>query len=90
MPDVPAAALERLVRTARSERRAPGVVAAVVHDREQRFAQEGPDRFRVASGRERGEALLVVRAADATVEHMLWATYALTRAPQVFGAGAGG
>lgn len=51
-----------------------------------RFAQEGPDRFRVATGRERGEALLVVRAADATVSHMLWATYAFTRTPQVFGA----
>jgi hypothetical protein len=68
----------------------PDVPAAELERLASRFAQEGPDRSRVASGRERGEALLVVRAADATVDHMLWATYAFTRAPQVFGAGAGG
>lgn len=50
-----------------------------------RFAQEGPDRFRVATGRERGEPLLVVRGPDATVVRMTWATYWFTREPVVFG-----
>lgn len=50
-----------------------------------RFAQEGPDRFRVASGRECGEALLVERGPGATVERMLLATYQFTREPVVFG-----
>ena len=54
-----------------------------------RFTQEGPGRFRVASGRERGEVLVVVPGEGATVSHMLWATYAFTRAPQLFGTDAG-
>lgn len=55
-----------------------------------RFRQEGSDRFRVESGRERGEVLLLERGeavggAPATVVRMLWATYAFTREPVIFG-----
>ena len=46
--------------------------------------QEGPDAFRVASGREHGERLVMERAADGTVTRMLWAGYELTRHPDPF------
>ena len=48
------------------------------------FAGEGADRFRVAEGRERGELLRVVRAADGSIEKLYWATYPVTRAPSTF------
>jgi len=47
-----------------------------------RFAPDGTDRWRTVRGRERGEALVVVRAADGSVERLEWASYALTRAPR--------
>ena len=47
-----------------------------------RFAADGTDRWRTKSGRERGEALVVVRGADGSVERLEWATYALTREPK--------
>ena len=50
------------------------------------FAQEGPDRFRVVSGRETGERLRVVRRPDGTVDKLYWATYPVTRDPRAFGA----
>jgi CubicO group peptidase (beta-lactamase class C family) len=50
------------------------------------FAEEGPDWFRVVSGRETGERLRVVRRPDATVEKLYWATYPVTRDPRPFGA----
>lgn len=50
------------------------------------FAQEGPDRFRVVSGRETGELLRVVRRADGSVDKLYWATYPVTRDPLPFGA----
>jgi len=43
------------------------------------------DRFRTVFGRERGELLRLVRDADGTVTRMYWATYPMTRAPEVFG-----
>ena len=44
------------------------------------FEPEGPDRFRVAEGRERGELLRVVRDADGRGSTKLyWATYPVTR-----------
>ncbi|MGH8895201.1 MAG: serine hydrolase domain-containing protein, partial [Actinomycetes bacterium] len=49
------------------------------------FAQEGPDRFRVVSGREQGELLRVVRREDGTVDRLYWATYPVTRDPRPFG-----
>lgn len=49
------------------------------------FAQEGPDRFRTAEGRERGEVLRVVRGDDGRVEKLYWATYPFTREPKAFG-----
>jgi hypothetical protein len=49
------------------------------------FAEEGPDRFRVVSGRETGEVLRVVRHADGTVDKLYWATYPVTRDPRPFG-----
>jgi CubicO group peptidase (beta-lactamase class C family) len=49
------------------------------------FVEEGPDRFRVRSGREHGELLRVVRRADGSVDRMLWATYPVTRDCLTFG-----
>ena len=49
------------------------------------FAEEGPDRFRVVSGRETGELLRVVRHPDGTVDKLYWATYPVTRDPRPFG-----
>ena len=43
-------------------------------------------RFRTVSGREHGEWLRVVRDGEGEVTKLYWATYAFTRAPQVFGA----
>jgi CubicO group peptidase (beta-lactamase class C family) len=49
------------------------------------FEPEGGDRFRVVSGRERGEALRVVRDDEGEVVKLYWATYPFTRTPEVFG-----
>jgi CubicO group peptidase (beta-lactamase class C family) len=49
------------------------------------FEQEAPGRYRVASGRERGERLEVVRGQSGAVVKLYWATYPFTRAPQLFG-----
>ena len=51
---------------------------------ETRYAAEGTDRYRAVAGRERGEVLEVVRAADGSVEKLYFATYAVTRAPLAF------
>jgi|tagenome__1003787_1003787.scaffolds.fasta_scaffold20980072_3 CubicO group peptidase (beta-lactamase class C family) len=48
------------------------------------FEQESPDRFRVRSGRERGELLLVLRSSDGTASELRWAGYACTREPRAF------
>jgi CubicO group peptidase (beta-lactamase class C family) len=47
--------------------------------------REGDDRFRVVSGRERGETLRVVRDESGEVTRLYWATYPFTRTPEVFG-----
>ena len=49
------------------------------------FEQEGDDRFRVVSGRERGESLRVVRDEAGEVVRLYWATYPFTRTPEIFG-----
>ena len=49
------------------------------------FEQEGEDRFRTVSGRERGEVLRVVRGDGGQVERLYWATYPFTRTPETFG-----
>lgn len=49
------------------------------------FEPEGDDRFRVVSGRERGESLRVVRNELGEVVKLYWATYPFTRTPEVFG-----
>jgi CubicO group peptidase (beta-lactamase class C family) len=49
------------------------------------FEPEGPDRFRVVSGRERGEVLRVARDEAGEVVKLYWATYPFTRTPEVFG-----
>jgi hypothetical protein len=49
------------------------------------FEQETPDRLRVASGRERGEALEIVRDEEGAVVKLYLATYPFTRSPEVFG-----
>ena len=51
---------------------------------ESRFAPDGPDRFRVDLGRERGEALELVRDDAGQVVRMYLATYAVTRDPLAF------
>jgi CubicO group peptidase (beta-lactamase class C family) len=50
-----------------------------------RFEPIDGDRFRTVFGRERGELLRLVRDADGTVTRMYWATYPLTREPEVTG-----
>ncbi len=49
------------------------------------FEPEGDDRFRVISGRERGESLRVVRDEHGEAVKLYWATYPFTRTPEVFG-----
>jgi hypothetical protein len=49
------------------------------------FEPDGPDRFRVASGRERGEILRVVRDERGEPVKLYWATYACTRTPEIWG-----
>jgi len=50
------------------------------------LTEEGPDVFRVVSGRAQGELLRVVRRADGSVEKLYWVTYPVTRDPRPFGA----
>jgi CubicO group peptidase (beta-lactamase class C family) len=49
------------------------------------FELEAEDRFRVVSGRVRGEVLRVVRDDQGEVVRLYWATYPFTRAPEIFG-----
>lgn len=49
------------------------------------FAEEAPDRFRVAAGRERGEVLRVVRDEAGAAVKLYWATYPFKRVPFTFG-----
>lgn len=60
---------------------APSSVAPAV------LAREGEDVWRSVSGREQGEVLRVVRAADGSVDRLYWATYPFTREPRTFGTG---
>jgi hypothetical protein len=50
------------------------------------FEPAGNDRFRGASGPEEGELLEIVRGESGQVTKLYWATYPLTREPQIFGA----
>ncbi|HEY2355222.1 MAG TPA: serine hydrolase domain-containing protein [Gaiellaceae bacterium] len=45
------------------------------------FEQETDDRWRTVSGPEHGEALKIVRAADGSIERLVWAGYPVTREP---------
>jgi CubicO group peptidase (beta-lactamase class C family) len=45
------------------------------------FERETDDRWRTVSGPEHGEALRIVRAADGSVEQLVWAGYPVTREP---------
>ena len=49
------------------------------------FEADGPDSFRVAEGRERGELLRVVRDSAGGIAKLYWATYPVTREPSTFG-----
>ncbi len=49
------------------------------------FEREADDRWRTVSGPEHGEALRIVRAADGSVERMVWAGYPVTREPGPWG-----
>ena len=49
------------------------------------FEPDGADRFRVVSGRERGELLRVVRDDAGEVVKLYWATYPFRREPFAFG-----
>ena len=48
------------------------------------FEADGPDRFRVAEGREQGELLRVVRDSEGGIAKLYWATYPVTREPSTF------
>jgi CubicO group peptidase (beta-lactamase class C family) len=50
-----------------------------------RFEPLDGDRFRTVFGRERGELLRLVRDAEGNVTRMYWATYPLSREPEVTG-----
>jgi CubicO group peptidase (beta-lactamase class C family) len=52
------------------------------------FQQVGEDRYRVESGRERGELLVVLREADGHVRELRWAGYPFTREVRPFGGSA--
>jgi CubicO group peptidase (beta-lactamase class C family) len=45
------------------------------------FEQETDDRWRTVSGPEHGEALRIERAADGSIERLVWAGYPVTREP---------
>jgi len=49
------------------------------------FEPDGPDRWRVVEGRERGELLRAARGDDGAVTKLYFATYPMTRAPETFG-----
>jgi CubicO group peptidase (beta-lactamase class C family) len=49
------------------------------------FRQVARDLWTTVSGREEGEELRAVRGPDGTVQRLYWATYPLTRLPEVFG-----
>ncbi len=49
------------------------------------FEPDGDDRFRVVSGRERGESLRVVRDENGEPIKLYWATYPCTRRPEAWG-----
>jgi CubicO group peptidase (beta-lactamase class C family) len=49
------------------------------------FEPAGEDRYRVVSGRERGEVLTVVRDGEGAVVRLYWATYPFSREPETFG-----
>ena len=51
------------------------------------FEPEADDLWRTVSGRERGEALRVVRDEQGRVAKLYWATYPLTREQRPFGDG---
>jgi CubicO group peptidase (beta-lactamase class C family) len=63
------------VRSARADATLPPTV----------LAPDGTDRYRVVSGRERGERLRVVRDGSGTPVKLYLATYPLTREPRAFG-----
>jgi CubicO group peptidase (beta-lactamase class C family) len=50
-----------------------------------RFEPLGDDRYRTVFGREHGEILRIVRDDAGIPTKLYWATYPMTRAPQVFG-----
>jgi CubicO group peptidase (beta-lactamase class C family) len=53
--------------------------------RRTRLEPTGDDAWRAVAGREQGERLRVVRAADGRVDRLLFAGYAYTRDPRTFG-----
>jgi hypothetical protein len=63
--------------------------ARLAHDRPEEepavFEPDGPDRFRVVSGPERGELLRAVRDDAGEVVKLYWATYPFHREPFTFG-----
>ncbi len=71
-----------LWRDGHLEARVPGAPPRV---KPSLFEPEGPDLYRVVTGRERGERLEVVRDDSGAVVKLYWATYPLTRQPELFG-----
>jgi hypothetical protein len=48
------------------------------------FQPDGTDRFRVLSGRERGELMRVIRDEQGAAVKLYWATYPCTRTPEIW------
>jgi len=74
-----------LVLSWRGDRLEGRSVDAPAHQPPAVFEPVAADRWRVASGREQGEVLRVVRDSEGAVARMYWAGYPLTRTVQVFG-----
>jgi CubicO group peptidase (beta-lactamase class C family) len=71
-----------LWREGHLEARMPGAALRV---KPSVFEPEASDLYRVAAGRERGERLEVVRDDSGAAVKLYWATYPLTRQPELFG-----
>jgi hypothetical protein len=76
---------EQVVFSWRDGRVEARVVGASPRAKPSVLEAEGPGCFRIASGRERGERLEVVRDEAGAVVKLYWATYPFTREPQLFG-----
>ena len=76
---------EQIVLSLRSGRFQAELIGGAAGRNISSFEPDGPDRWRVGEGRERGELLRAVRDEDGAVTKLYFATYPLTREPETFG-----